>query len=298
MTAANKEAAIKTARNTIIVNAVLSLFKLVAGVTAHSAAMISDALHSLADVFSTVIVIVGVNLAHKKSDKEHPYGHERFECVAAIILSAVLFVTGLGIGWSGVQKIIYNHGGYFVIPGSLALIAALVSIAVKESMYWYTYKAAKKGNSSALMADAWHHRSDALSSVGSFAGILGARMGFPLLDPLASVIICLFILKAVIGIFKDAIGKMTDRSCSDAVIEEMLEIIKAHEAVMAVDQIKTRIFGDKIYVDVEISADQSATLLEAHNIAQQVHDAMENNFPLIKHCMVHVNPVDVEQLRP
>jgi cation diffusion facilitator family transporter len=164
-------------------------------------------------------------------------------------------------------------------------------------MYWYTYKIAQKVNSSALMADAWHHRSDAFSSVGSFAGVLGARMGFPLLDPLASVIICLFILKASVDIFRDAIGKMTDRSCSDAVIEEMLRIIKAHEEVISVDQIKTRIFGDKIYVDVEIGADQNATLLEAHNIAQQVHDAMETNFPRIKHCMVHVNPADTERLK-
>lgn len=271
-------------------NVVLSTFKLLAGIFAHSAAMVSDAVHSISDVFSTVIVMVGVKLANRKPDREHPYGHERFECVAAIILSAVLFATGAGIGWSGVQKVIAGSYSGLAAPGLLALVAAVVSIALKEGMYWFTRAAAKKTNSGALMADAWHHRSDALSSVGSFIGILGARMGFPLLDPIACIVICLFILKAALDIFRDAVGKMTDKSCDDETAAAIRSLILAQQAVEGIDSLKTRQFGNRIYVDAEITVDGAATLNEAHAAAQQVHDAIETQFARVKHCMVHVNP--------
>ena len=197
---------------TILGNLALTIFKLAAGVLAHSGAMISDAIHSGSDVMSTFVVIAGVRLSGQESDQEHPFGHERFECVAAILLSVMLAATGAGIGWAGIQKI-FGDAGELVVPGQLALIAAVVSILSKEGMYWYTRAAAKKIESSALMADAWHHRSDALSSIGSFAGVLGARLGMPVLDPVASVVICLFILKAAWDIFQDAISKMIDRAC-------------------------------------------------------------------------------------
>ena len=180
--------AMKVSGVSIAVNLLLSLFKLLAGILAHSGAMISDAIHSASDVGSTFVVIVGVNLSSKKSDKEHQYGHERMECVSSIILSGLLLATGIGIGMNGIENIIKSTSGASIaIPGTLALIAAVVSIVVKEWMFWYTRSAAKKINSGALMADAWHHRSDAMSSVGAFIGILGARLGFPILDPLASV---------------------------------------------------------------------------------------------------------------
>lgn len=286
----NEQIAMQVSRNSIIGNVILSAFKLFAGVFAQSAAMISDAIHSLSDVLSTIIVMVGVKLANKKSDKEHPYGHERFECVAAIVLAAILFATGVGIGWTGVQKVIAGSYGSLAIPGVLALVAAVASIVLKEAMYWYTRAAAKKIDSSALMADAWHHRSDAFSSIGSFAGILGARLGFPILDPLACLVICLFILKAAIDIFRDAIGKMTDKACDEQTSAEIREVILSQEEVEGIDQLKTRLFGDKIYVDVEIRADGSATLEQAHRTAERVHDAIEEQFPKVKHCMVHVNP--------
>lgn len=200
----------------ILVNVVLSLFKLLAGILAHSGAMISDAVHSASDVFSTFIVMIGVHVSNKKSDKEHQYGHERMECVSSIILAVLLFLTGLAIGVSGAQKIFQGNGSAaLAIPGRLALIAAIVSIGIKEWMFWYTRAGAKKINSGALMADAWHHRSDALSSIGSFIGIFGARMGYPIMDPLASIVICFFIGKAAYDIFKDAMDKMVDRSCDE-----------------------------------------------------------------------------------
>lgn len=289
----NEQIAMKVSRISIIGNIILSGFKLFAGIVAQSAAMISDAVHSMSDVFSTIIVMIGIKLANKKPDKEHPYGHERFECVAAIVLAAVLFATGAGIGWSGIKKAIAGNYGDLAIPGILALVAAIVSIIVKEAMYWYTRGAAKRINSSALMADAWHHRSDAFSSVGSFAGIFGARLGFPILDPLACIIICLFILKAAIDIFRDAVGKMTDRACDDETIAKMRDLILSQKSVEGIDGLKTRLFGDKIYMDVEIRVDASVRLEEAHLVAQAVHDVIEEQFPKVKHCMVHVNPVVV-----
>lgn len=282
--------AMKVSTVSIVVNVLLSLFKLLAGVIAHSGAMISDAIHSASDVFSTIIVMVGIHLAGRKSDKEHPYGHERMECVAAIVLATVLAVTGLGIGWSAIQSIAKESTGVVVVPGVLALVAAVVSILTKEGMYWYTRFHAKKIDSSALMADAWHHRSDALSSVGSFVGIFGARMGFPMLDPLASVVICLFVVKAAVDIFRDAISKMTDKSCDQETVNEMHDCIMNIQGVEDIDLLKTRSFGSKYYVDIEIKADGDKKLWEAHAIAENVHHAIEQQFPLVKHCMVHVNP--------
>jgi len=286
-----EQIAMRVSFRTIIGNAALSALKLFAGIFANSAALVSDAVHSLSDVFSTFIVMIGVKLANKKADREHPYGHERFECVAAIVLSIVLFATGAGIGWVGIQKVIAGNHEELLIPGLLALVVAIVSIAAKEGMYWYTRAAAKKIDSAALMADAWHHRSDALSSVGGFVGILGARLGFPILDPLASVVICLFILKVAFDIFQDAIGKMTDRSADEKIETEMCKAILSQDSVIGIDLLKTRLFGNKIYVDVEISVDGTKALNEAHEIAQQVHDIIESNFPKVKHCTVHVNPI-------
>lgn len=275
----------------IIVNVVLSLLKLLAGIIARSGAMISDAIHSASDVISTIVVIIGVQMSNKKSDHDHQYGHERLECVSSIILSGLLLATGIGIGISGIKNIMAGTSGKtLIIPGMLALIAAIVSLVVKEWMFWYTRAAAKKINSGALMADAWHHRSDALSSIGAFIGILGARLGYPVLDPIASVVICLFIVKAAIDIFKDAIDKMVDHSCDDETVNQMSYVINNIPGVDRIDLIQTRLFGSKIYVDIEIAVDGSLSLNKAHTIAETVHLSIENAFPNVKHCMVHVNP--------
>ncbi len=275
---------------TIIGNVILSAFKLFAGIVANSGAMISDAVESTADVLSTTIVMAGMKLSGKASDKNHPYGHERMECVAAILLAVMLAVVGAGIGYGGVMKIIEGINGDLQMPGLLALIAAIVTIVSKEAMYWYTRAAAKKINSGALMANAWHHRSDALSSVGSFAGILGARLGLPILDPIASVVICLFIMRTAFNIFKDAVRKMTDEACDDTVVDEIRRVSLSQDGVLGIDQLQTRLFGNRIYVDIEICADGSVPLKQSHGIAQRVHDAIEAAFPDVKHCMVHVNP--------
>ena len=275
---------------TIIGNVVLSVIKLLAGIIAHSSAMISDAVHSASDVFSTFVVIIGIKLASKKPDKEHPYGHERMECVAAIVLAMVLFITGFGIGLEAVKNIIHGNYGDLQVPGVLALIAAIVSIVSKEAMYWYTRHYAKKIDSSALMADAWHHRSDAFSSIGALIGIGTSRLGYPVMDSIASLVIFVFIVKAAFDIFKDAIDKMVDHSCDEEIEKQIYECVMKNENVMGIDLLQTRVFGNKIYVDVEIQADASYTLQKAHDIAEAVHDDIEESFPKVKHIMVHVNP--------
>lgn len=277
---------------TIIGNLVLSVGKFLAGIIAHSNAMISDAVHSASDVFSTFVVIIGIKLASKKPDKEHPYGHERLECVAAIILAIVLFITGLGIGMNALKNILQGNYSDLQIPGMLALIAAIISIVSKEGMYWYTRYYAKKIDSSALMADAWHHRSDAFSSIGALIGIGGARIGFPIMDSIASLVIFVFIVKAAFDIFKDAIDKMVDHSCDEETEKQIYDCVMKNEYVMGIDLLQTRIFGNKIYVDLEIQADATYTLQEAHYIAETVHDDIEQNFSKVKHIMVHVNPAE------
>ena len=284
--------AVKVSMVSIIGNAVLSLLKLIAGVLAHSGAMVSDAVHSASDVFSSIIVIIGVKLSAREADRDHPYGHERFECVAAIILSGVLLITGIMIGKSALDQLLANDYDAIVVPGLLALAAAVISIVSKEAMFWYTRFYAKKLDSPALMANAWHHRSDALSSVGALIGIVGARMGFKVLEPVASLIICAFIFKAAYDIFRDSVSKMVDHSCDDATEEAIARCAAAQDRVRGVDLIQTREFGNRIYVDIEIRADGDLTLRESHQIAEQVHDAIEKQFDKVKHIMVHVNPAE------
>lgn len=281
---------------TIIGNVILSIFKLMAGFIAHSGAMISDAVHSASDVFSTFVVMIGVRMSTKDSDKEHPYGHERLECVAAILLAFVLFLTGLAIGIKAITNIFSGDYADLQVPGMLALVAAIVSILGKEAMYWYTRHYAKKIDSGALMADAWHHRSDAFSSIGALVGIGGARMGYPVMDSVASLIIFFFILKAAYDIFKDAMDKMVDHACDEETETQMRACVMEHEQVLGIDMLQTRIFGNKIYVDVEIQVNGDYTLREAHSIAEDVHEQIEENFPKVKHIMVHVNPWEEENI--
>lgn len=285
---ANKVSAV-----TIAGNLFLALLKLLAGIIASSSAMISDAIHSASDVFSTFVVIIGIKLAAKESDKEHPYGHERMECVAAIVLAMVLFVTGLGIGYGAFMTILSGDYSNLQTPGILALIAAIVSIVSKEAMYWYTRHYAKKIDSGALMADAWHHRSDAFSSVGALIGIGGARMGYPVMDSIASLFIFIFIGKAAYDIFMDAVDKMVDHSCDEETQRALYECVLQGQDVLGIDLLQTRVFGNKIYVDVEIQVNADFTLQRAHDIAENVHDDIEKKFEKVKHIMVHVNPKKV-----
>lgn len=276
-------------------NLALTALKLFAGIIAKSGAMVSDAVHSASDIVSTIVVIWGVRLSGRKEDAEHPYGHERMESVAAVALAGLLMVTGCSIGWGAVKNIINGLESGFTVPGKLALIAAVISIVSKEAMYHYTRLAAIRVNSPSLLADAWHHRSDALSSVGSLIGIGGALLGFPIMDSIACIIISLVIIKVSYDIAKQGFDQMLDRACDPELQNKMRETVLTQNGVIKLDSLTTRQFGSKIYVDVSISANGSLTLKEGHDIAQRVHNEIEKNFPLVKHCMVHVNPYDASQ---
>ena len=291
-----KRTANKVSIISIIANTFLAIFKLLAGIFAHSSAMISEAIHSASDVFSSFVVIIGIKLSSKEPDKEHPYGHERLECVAAMILSIILFLTGAGIFYNALKNILNGEYNNITIPGVLALIAAIVSIVVKEAMYWYTRYYAKKIDSSALMADAWHHRSDALSSVGALIGIFFARIGYPIMDSVASIIIFIFIVKASIDIFMDATNKVVDHSCDEELEKEIYNYVLKNKDVKDIDLFRTRMFGNKVYVDIEICLDENLTLKEAHDIAETLHDKLEKKFDKVKHVMVHVNPVSKKDI--
>ena len=286
----SKSVALRISAVTIILNFLLTVFKFIAGIVGKSGAMLSDAIHSASDVISTIIVMIGFVLSRKKSDFEHQYGHERLECVSALILAGILGATGAGIGYTGLKTVISQNYQTLETPTLLALSASVISILIKEMMYWYTVIGAKKINSSSLKADAWHHRSDALSSVGSLIGIFGAMHGYKIFDPLACVVISFFILKATYDIIKDAVNKMIDKSCDEETVAKMTTLVLEQDGVKRLDVIRTRLFGNKIYVDIEISADENLRLKESHAISQNVHDAIEKEFPLVKHCMVHVNP--------
>ena len=270
-------------------NVLLAAFKLFAGIFGKSGAMVSDAVHSLSDVFATLIAWIGVRLSRQAEDAEHPYGHERLECVASLLLGLILAGTGIGIGWSGIQKL-FGEGGSIEVPTLLPLIAAVVSIVVKEGMYQYTMHYAKALDSAAFKADAWHHRSDAISSVGSFIGIGMAKLGLPFMDPVASIIICLLILKVAFDISRDAVYKMLDTSCDNAFEQRLRTFIGNQDGVGRIDLLRTRQFGNRIYVDLEIAVKPDISLRDAHGIAERVHSAVEQEFPNVKHVMIHVNP--------
>ena len=244
-------------------NIILVIFKLYAGIIGKSGAMVSDAVHSLSDVFATFVAFIGVRVSKKEPDAAHPYGHDRFECLASMVLGLILCATGVGIGVSGAKTILAGNYDHLAVPGNIALLAAVVSIGVKEAMFWYTRHYAKKIGSSAFLADAWHHRADALSSVGSLIGIAFAKKG---------------------------VSKMLDTSCGEEWERAMTDFILSRPGVEAVDMLQSRKFGDKIYLDVEISVDGEQSLRDAHKIAENVHDTVEREYPKIKHIMIHENP--------
>lgn len=286
--------AIKSAIFTIIINTMLSLFKLFSGIIGKSYAMVADAIHSFSDVFTSVIVIVGILIASKKADRGHPYGHERFECVTALILAFILFDVGAVIGLNAGKTLFSGEGELADPPKLIALIASVVSILTQILLFAVTRLVAKKTNFTALKADAWHHLSDSLSSIGSFIGIFGAMMGLWYLDSLAGIVISIIIIKVAVSIFIDSINKMTDSSAPQDIQKGIIEVAKTTEGVCYIDSLRTRLFGNYIYIDIEISCDENLILKEAHQIAQNVHDRIEKNFENVKHCLVHVNPSKIK----
>lgn len=290
----DKQNAIKTVNKvafvTVVVNLLLAVGKFLAGFLGNSTAMISDAVHSSSDVASTIIVLIGARIAIKSEDKDHNYGHDRFESIASIILAMMLFATGLMLCYTGIKNVIDATKGDFVAPSYVALIAAVVSIIVKEGMYWYTIHYAKRLDSQALKADAWHHRSDAFSSVAGFVGILGAILGVFVLEGIATVLIALLIVKVSYDIVKVVLRQLTDHAAPDDLYSQIYKTINEDDGVKNIDLLKTRISGSIIYVEAEIAVDPTLNIVEAHAIAQRVHDNIESQFEEVRHIVIHVNP--------
>ncbi len=271
----------------IVGNIILSIVKIIAGLIGKSNAMIADGVHSISDVVTSIIAYYGVKISSKEDDKEHQYGHEKFELVASKILAIILMITGILIAYKSIG-IILNED--YIQPRVIAIYAAILSIIFKEWMYRYTIKGALLIDSAGLKADAWHHRSDSLSSVAALIGIVGAINGILILEPIASILIAGFIIKIGIEIYIESVKGMIDTAASDEVVKEIRETVFKIKGVINIDLLKTRKHSSKIYVDIEIGVDGNLKLFDSHKIAQEVHDEVEKNIKNVKHCMVHVNP--------
>ena len=273
---------------TIVINLALTMCKLLAGIVGNSMAMVSDAAHSASDMLISFFVLIGLRVARKHADEGHPYGHEKMESLVSILMSVLLAVVALFIGYGALQSLLGRADQ--ATPTLLALVTAIISIAVKEWMYRYTKLAGQRIKSPSLEADAWHHRTDAFSSIGSLIGIGGAMMGWRIMDPLAALVICLLIMKVAFDLTKSALDQMLDKAAPPEVVKHIEKLITEENGIIRIDDLKTRQHGAKLYIDVEISVAHDLSLTAAHDIAEKLHDKIEAAEIAVKHCMVHVNP--------
>ncbi len=276
------------------VNVVLLLFKFVAGIVGHSAAMMADAIHSLSDFVTDIIVLLFVHISVKPQDKSHDYGHGKYETLAMTLIGIALLAVAIGILYSGVMKITaWIHGEPLEAPGLLALWAALASIILKEAVYQYSMVKARQLQSQAVEANAWHHRSDALSSIGTAVGIGGAILlgqRWTVLDPLASVVVGAFILKMSVSLLRDGIGDLMEQSLPDAIEAEMLQLVASVPGVAEPHELRTRRIGNHYAVELHILMDGDISLREAHDKASEVEDLLKAHYGEETHVAVHVEP--------
>jgi len=276
-------------------NLLLFVFKLLAGIIGKSGAMISDAIHTASDVFADLIAIAGLQISKKEQDQDHPYGHEKIECLFTALLGMVLLVVGASVGYSAVTGIVaYLSGNPVAIaqPGIIAVVAAVVSIASKELLFYYVIGKSKKLNSPTLKATAWHHRSDSLSSIGALIGIVGARFGITILDAVASLIICAIVVKIGLEVFITSIKNLIDTAASAEEVQQIEGICQNFPGVEQLIDLKTRQFGHRIYVEATIGCRGDLTLKEGHAIAENLHDELERQVDTIKHVFIHVDPLE------
>ena len=276
------------------INVILLLFKFIAGILGHSAAMVADAVHSLSDFVTDVIVLVFIRISGKPQDKSHDYGHGKYETLAMTLIGAALLFVAIGIIYSGAVKIsIWANGEQLKAPGMLALWAALVSIVLKEGVYHYSMVKARQLNSQAVEANAWHHRSDALSSIGTAVGIGGAiflGQRWTVLDPVASIIVGAFIIKVAVSLLRNGIGDLMEQSLPDAVEEEILRLAATVPGVAEPHELRTRRIGNHYAIELHILMDGDITLREAHDKASEVEDLLRERYGEETHIAVHVEP--------
>jgi cation diffusion facilitator family transporter len=280
-----------------LVNVLLLLFKFVAGIVGHSAAMVADAVHSLSDFVTDVIVLVFIHISGKPKDKSHDYGHGKYETLALTLIGVALLIVAIGILYSGAAKIyVWANGGQLEAPGTLALWAALLSVLLKEAVYQYSMVKARQLNSQVVAANAWHHRSDALSSIGTAIGIGGAiflGQRWTVLDPIASVVVGAFIVKVAVDLLRNGIGDLMEQSLPDAVEEEMLRIVGALPGVVNPHDLRTRRIGNHYAIELHILMDGDISLREAHNKASEVEDLLRARYGEDTHVAVHVEPKEI-----
>lgn len=277
-----------------IVNFLLLVFKFIAGIVGHSAAMIADAVHSLSDFVTDIIVIVFVRISAKPADSSHGYGHGKFETLATAIIGAVLLAVAAGIFYSGGKDIwAAAHGATLPAPGKIALVAAFVSIALKEALYQYTVYKGSKLNSQAVIANAWHHRSDAFSSVGTLLGVGGAIAGgerWHILDPIAAIVVSLFIAKIALSILRNSMEELLEHSLPASIEEDILHTILTVDGVSAPHHLRTRRIGNNYAIEVHIRIDGNATLTEAHRITTMVERRLKERYGEGTHINIHTEP--------
>ena len=277
-----------------VVNVVLLLFKFAAGIMGHSAAMVADAVHSLSDFVTDVIVLVFIHISGKPQDKSHDYGHGKYETLAMTLIGVALFIVALGILNSGAMNIkLWLDGEQLEAPGTIALWAALLSVVLKEAVYRYSMMKARQLNSPAVEANAWHHRSDALSSIGTAVGIGGAiflGQRWTVLDPIASVIVGVFIVKVSISLLRRGIGDLLEQSLPDAVEEEILQMVAALPGLSKPHDLRTRRIGNHYAIELHILMDGDITLREAHDKASEVEETLKSHYGQETHVAVHVEP--------
>lgn len=276
----------------LFVNIVLTVFKFFAGIMGLSKAMVADALHSLSDIMSTVVVYIGICIAERPADEDHPYGHGNAETIAAVLVSIIIFSIGVYAGISALGSFIAGH---FVKPLSIALFAAGLSIAVKELLFRYTVKVGRISNNPAIIADAWHHRSDAYSSVAAFVGIAGAKLSFLYLDSLAGMVVSFFIIWISVRLIRENIGIMMDEKPHAVFIESLKDVVRKTRGVMNLDSIKVHRRGSQFTVDLEISVKGTISVKEGHKIAANVRENLFKKRSNIYEVMVHVNPASVQE---
>lgn len=278
-----------------IVNIVLVIFKFLAGILGHSAAMIADAVHSLSDFVTDIVVLLFIRISGKPADEDHGYGHGKYETLATVVISLILFGVGVGILVNAVEQIVaFMNGVVPQSPSTIALVAAALSIVVKELLYRYTVRAAEHLNSQTVVANAWHHRSDALSSVGVLIGIGGAMFlgeQWRVLDPLAALVVSGFIIKVSIDLFKPCIEELLERSLPEDVERQIESIILSVDGVTSPHHLRTRRIGNNYAIEVHIRMDGNLTLNEAHRITTTVEQQLKAQFGAGTHVGIHTEPI-------
>lgn len=294
----NKDKRVKTIRNVTLIGSVGNLFltvgKIIAGVVGKSSAMIADGVHSLSDLVTDIIVIAFIKTSAKERDDDHRYGHGKFETFATMLISFALLFVGVGILWASSRKVIDSIQGELLDqPGYIALYAALLSIVVKEGLYWYTKKTGQRVNSPAMIANAWHHRSDAFSSIGTALGISGAILlgeKWRVLDPIAGVIVSFFILKVAWEIANPSIKELLEGSLPEEIETDVIDIIKNNKGVKGFHNLKTRKIGDVYAFDVHIKVNKDLSVEHSHDIATEIEDSIKDKYGSQSHIGIHVEP--------